>query len=93
MGFKFRVIDFAQPELAAGFNSLMAEKPGLWDRVEKPLGAFVGIAFDLHELNRLHAEICEYTRVVKICERERLVPINLGDAVHFTMNESHKFEK
>ncbi|KAJ4303205.1 hypothetical protein N0V90_002098 [Kalmusia sp. IMI 367209] len=93
MGFMFRVIGFAQPELVEDFNKLMAEKPDLWDRVEKPSGKSVGIALDLYKLNGLHAEVCEYTNVVKIWQRESPVPLDLGGAIQFMVDEFYRYEK
>ncbi|KAH7356173.1 hypothetical protein BKA66DRAFT_445987 [Pyrenochaeta sp. MPI-SDFR-AT-0127] len=93
MGFMFRVIGFAHPKLTADFNRLMAEKPDLWNRVEQPSGKSVGIALDLYKLNGSHAEICEYTNVVKIWQRESPVPIDLGEAIKFMVEEFYRYEK
>lgn len=93
MGFMFRVIGFAQPELTVDFNRLMAEKIDLWDRVEQASGKSVGIALDLYKLNGSHAEICEYTNVVKIWQRESTAPIDLSDAIQFMVDEFYRYEK
>nr|WNN28534.1 phomactatriene synthase [Phoma sp.] len=93
MGFMFRVIGFAQPELAEDLNRVMAEKPDLWDRVESPSGKSVGIALDLFKVNGLHAEVCSYTNVVKIWQRESPVAIDLGEAIKFMVSEFYRYEK
>jgi hypothetical protein len=93
MGFMFRVIGFAQPDLTAEFNRLMAENPELWDRVERPSGKSVGIALDLYKVNGMHAEICEYSNVVKIWQRESPVHIELEEAIQFMVDEFYRYEK
>lgn len=93
MGFMFRVIGFAQPELAHDLNTVLAEKAELWDRIEAPSGKCIGIALDLYKLNGQHAEVCEYTNVVKIWQRQSPIEIDLGQAMQFMVDEFYRYEK
>ncbi|KAF1973478.1 hypothetical protein BU23DRAFT_639884 [Bimuria novae-zelandiae CBS 107.79] len=93
MGYMFRVIGFAQPTLADEFNRLLSQNPELWARVEQPSGKAVGIALDLYKLNGAHAEVCEWTNVVKIWQRESPAHRDLGDAIQFMVEEFYRYER
>ncbi|KAF2651561.1 hypothetical protein K491DRAFT_719753 [Lophiostoma macrostomum CBS 122681] len=87
------VEEYLEIRLTEDFNRLMAENPDLWARVEQPSGRSVGIALDLYKLNGSHAEICEYTNVVKIWQRELSVSLDLSDAIEFMVDEFYRYEK
>lgn len=91
MGFMFRAIGFAQPDVAEDLFCLIANEPSLWDRIEQASGKCIGIALDLYKLNGKHSEVCDYTNAVRITQREQNIP--QSEAIERMVAMFYQYEK
>ncbi|KAM4062736.1 hypothetical protein HRG_007555 [Hirsutella rhossiliensis] len=93
MGVEYCIIAFAVPALAESLVQISTSRPQVFRRALIYSGTCMGLLADLYKINGEHSEICEYTNIVKILQRQSQVPLSLPHAMDQVVRIFHEYEK
>ncbi|RSL44540.1 hypothetical protein CEP54_014646 [Fusarium duplospermum] len=92
MGMMYLVMLFAMPELNEDFLQLSRSSPDTLRRIFSHCGRSMGVILDLYKLNAPHAQITEYSHIVKMIQHNSNPPLNLQQAVDQSAEVFYEYE-
>ena len=92
MGVMYLVMTFAMPEVTEDFLRLNESSPSVIRSIFSYCGRSMGVVLDLYKLNADHAQICEYSHIAKIVQRNSSTPLSLEQAVDRSVELFHEYE-
>lgn len=93
MGVMYLVMTYATPGVAEDFLRLNAAQPDVVRSIFSYCGRSMGVVLDLYKLNADHAQICEYSHIAKIVQRNSETPMTLEQAVGRSVELFHEYEE
>jgi hypothetical protein len=89
----YLVMLFVMPELAEEFLKFNEHAPDTVRRVFAYCGITMGIVLDLYKMNADHAQVCEYSHIAMIVQRNSPTPITISEAIEKSADIFHEYEK
>lgn len=93
MGVMYLVMTYTTPGVAEAFLKLHAAQPEVVRSIFAYCGRSMGVVLDLYKLNAEHAQICEYSHIAKIVQRNAEGGMSLEQAVAKSVELFHEYEE